>query len=181
MVTCDLEGYWLDGPVGSLPCNEVKIHSCIYKARPDVHSVVHVHPEYTVLLTVLGKDIVPLAQEGATLEIITSDSEGTEVANLLGTNSAVLLFGHGAVTVGASCEESVMNMVHLEHQARYNYRALCAMGKDHPRIPDDLAEEVGKARPLEEPHFKARVAALGDRRTRAGIYPYYKELVSADM
>lgn len=192
MVTCDLEGYWVDGPVGSLPCNEVKIHSCIYKTRPDVHSIVHVHPEYTVLLSVLGKEIVPMAQEGATLvrqkfnvypktKIITSDAEGTEVAKLLANNKAVLLFGHGAVTVGASCEESVMNMVHLEHQARYNYRALRAMGKDHPRIPDNLAEEVGMARPLDEPHFKPRVAALGDRRNRAGIYPYYRELVSADM
>jgi ribulose-5-phosphate 4-epimerase/fuculose-1-phosphate aldolase len=192
MVLCDLEGFWLDGPVGSLPCNEVKIHSCIYKNRPDVLSVTHVHPEYAVLLSVLGKQIVPMAQEGVAVarqqlnvypktKIITSEAEGQEVAKLLANNRAVLLFGHGAVTVGASIEESVMNMAHLEHQARYNYRALCAMGKDHPRIPDDLAEAVGQARPLEEPHFKPRVEALGNRRSRAGIWPYYQELVSGNM
>ncbi len=192
MVTCDLEGQWVDGPVGSLPCNEVKIHSCIYKNRPDVQSVVHVHPEYTVLLSVLGKPIVPMAQEGIGVvrapiavyprtKIITSEAEGQEVAKLLGGGRAVLLFGHGAVTVGMSPEESVMAMAHLEHQARYNYRALCAMGKDHPSIPDNLAEEVGTVRPLEEPHFKARLQAIGDRRTRAGVWPYYHELVSSDM
>ena len=30
-----------------------KIHSCIYKTRPDVQSVVHVHPRFIVLMSVL--------------------------------------------------------------------------------------------------------------------------------
>src|SRR5438093_6388371 len=59
MVTCDLDGNWVDGPAGSMQCHEVKIHSCIYQARPDVQSVVHVHPKYTVLMSVLGKTLVP--------------------------------------------------------------------------------------------------------------------------
>ena len=191
MVTCDLEGNWVDGPPNSLQCNEVKIHSCIYKNRPDIHSVVHVHPELTVVLSILGKTLVPMAQEGVAVvqkplpvyphtKIITSEEEGQEVAGLLGNGRAVLLFGHGAVTVGTSVEESVTTMAHLEHQAKMNYYALCALGFDHPRIPDDLAEEVGQARPLDEPHFLARVPHL-TRRTRAGIWPYYKELVSGDM
>src|SRR5919202_6249191 len=48
MVVCDLEGYKVDGPPGSTQCFEVKMHSCIYRARPDVQAVVHVHPRYTV-------------------------------------------------------------------------------------------------------------------------------------
>ena len=52
MVVCDLDGNWLDGPPDSSQCGEVKIHSCIYKARPDIVSVTHVHPDYTVLMTV---------------------------------------------------------------------------------------------------------------------------------
>src|SRR3712207_2754914 len=44
MILCDLEGNKLDGPPGSTQCFEVKLHSCIYKLRPDVQSVVHVHP-----------------------------------------------------------------------------------------------------------------------------------------
>jgi ribulose-5-phosphate 4-epimerase/fuculose-1-phosphate aldolase len=41
MVVCDLDGNWLDGPPYALQCSEVKIHSCIYRSRPDVVSVVH--------------------------------------------------------------------------------------------------------------------------------------------
>ncbi len=53
MIVCDLEGFKLDGPPGSTQCFEVKMHSTIYKARPDVRSVVHVHPRYTIVMTVL--------------------------------------------------------------------------------------------------------------------------------
>lgn len=67
MVVCDLDGNWLDGPPYSLQCGEVKIHSCIYRERPDVVSVTHVHPDYTVLMSVLGVPLVPMAQEGARL------------------------------------------------------------------------------------------------------------------
>lgn len=192
MVVCDLEGMWLDGPPGSAQCNEVKIHSCIYKARPDVSSIVHVHPEYTVLLSVLGKAIVPIAHEGCGLvrrpipvypktKLILSEAEGQQVARLLGDGQALLLFGHGAVTVGDSLESSVMNMALLEHQARYNYRAFLAMGAEHPRIPDEQVLEQVNARPHDEPHFAPRLAAVAGRRTRASVWPYYQELVSTDL
>src|SRR5437763_12314022 len=44
LVVCNLEGELVEGPPNIVPCFEVKIHSCIYKSRPDVNSVVHVHP-----------------------------------------------------------------------------------------------------------------------------------------
>jgi ribulose-5-phosphate 4-epimerase/fuculose-1-phosphate aldolase len=43
MVVVDLEGNKVEGPQGISQCYEVKMHSCIYRARPDVQSVVHVH------------------------------------------------------------------------------------------------------------------------------------------
>ncbi|MEK7216944.1 MAG: class II aldolase/adducin family protein [Chloroflexota bacterium] len=191
MVTCDLDGLWVDGPPDSVQCNEIKIHSCIYKARPDVHSVVHVHPDYTVLMSVLGQTLKPMAQEGVQMvlhpipvfphtKIIESEEEGREVARLLGNGRAVLLLGHGAVTAGISVEESVVGMALLEHQARLNYLAICAMGVDHPSIPHDTAEAVLHIAPLKQPHFQARVPHL-KRQTRASIWPYYRELVSRDM
>lgn len=67
MLVCDLEGYKLSGPDGITQCFEVKMHSCIYKARPDVQGVVHVHPPYTVLLSVLGSPIVPMCITGLKL------------------------------------------------------------------------------------------------------------------
>src|SRR3981081_3041176 len=47
MVVCDLEAFLVDGPPHVIPCFEVKIHSCIYKARPDVQSVVNETTRFT--------------------------------------------------------------------------------------------------------------------------------------
>jgi ribulose-5-phosphate 4-epimerase/fuculose-1-phosphate aldolase len=193
MVVCDLEGNWVDGPPNSLQCSEVKIHSCIYKNRTDVVSVVHVHPDYVVLMSVLENGLKPMAQEGIRLvttplplyrhtKIITSEAEGQEVAGLLGQGEACLLLGHGAVTVStAGVEGAVLAMVHLEHQARLNYMAMCAAGPNHPSIPPHLVAEVALARPEAEPHIKARLADVPGGRPSGGIWPYLREVVSADM
>jgi ribulose-5-phosphate 4-epimerase/fuculose-1-phosphate aldolase len=145
MVVCDLEGYLVDGPPGTLQCHEVKIHSCIYKARPDVKSVVHVHPPFSVLLTVLGMPLVPVVLEGVRVVrhplpvyphtcLITTEEQGMEVAEALGNANAIHLLGHGAISVGKTMEESVTTMIHLEHQAKMNYHARAVGGPDHARI-----------------------------------------------
>jgi L-fuculose-phosphate aldolase len=193
MVVCDLDGNWVDGPPYSLQCSEVKIHSCIYQQRPDVLSVVHVHPDYVVLMSVLGNGLKPMAQEGAGLvieplplyprtKIITSQAEGQEVARLLGSGEACLLLGHGAVTASTTgVEGAVLTMVHLEHQARLNYLAMCAAGPNYPSIPRHLAEEIALARPEAEPHIQARLAEVPGGRTYGGIWAYFREVVSATM
>jgi ribulose-5-phosphate 4-epimerase/fuculose-1-phosphate aldolase len=192
MVVCDLEGYKLDGPPGSTACREVKLHSCIYKNRPDVQSVVHVHPRYVVVMSVLQATLVPMCQEGIQLvrkplpvyphvKTVTSEEEGMDVAQRLGAGRAIILQGHGASTVGKSLEESVTTMLQLEEQAKMNWFAYCAAGPDHPRIPDELIDEMTNRTPVEElPHFKA---AMNEetRRLEGGVWAYYSWLVSRDL
>ncbi len=197
MVTCDLEGRWVDGPEGSMPCNEVKMHSCIYQVRPDVLSVVHVHPTFTVVLSTLKQQIKPIAQEGIQLvrkplpvyphtKTVVTDQEGKDVAKLLGDGNAVLLLGHGATTVGRTPEESVMRMIHLEHQAQMNYYALSALGPNFPCVPDELIEElvVGQNNAA-LPHFKDRAAELAKagfaRRLGGNIWGYLEEMVTPGL
>ena len=89
------------------------------------------------------------------VKTIQSDAEGMEVANLLGDSRAMLLRGHGAVTTGSSLSEAVMGMAQLEEQARMNYLAYCAQGKDYTYLSDDLLDEMLNRTPLyEQPHFK---------------------------
>ena len=40
--------------------NEVFIHTAVYRARPAVQSVVHVHPPTVVLFTICGKPLLPI-------------------------------------------------------------------------------------------------------------------------
>jgi L-fuculose-phosphate aldolase len=191
MVVCDTEGFLVEGPPGITQCSEVKIHSCIYKTRPDVQSVVHVHPRLMVLLSVLRIPLVPMCQEGIHLvrdplpvyphvKTIQNDEEGMEVARLLGGGSAMLLLGHGAVTTGASLAESVTAMLQLEEQARMNYDAYCAMGRDHPRIPEELIDEMINRPPLHTlSHF--RDVLQGRAPQRDGIWNARVSRVSRDL
>src|SRR5215475_1083380 len=125
MVVCDTEGFLVDGSPGITQCSEVKIHSCIYKTRLDVQSVVHVHPRLIVLLSVLGIPLVPMCQEGIQLvrhplpvyphvKTIQSDEEGMEVAQLLGNRRVLIHRGDAAVTTDDDLPQSVTAM--LQHQ-----------------------------------------------------------------
>src|SRR5262245_331000 len=116
MVMCDPEGFLIAGRPGLTQCSEVKIHACIYKTHPNVQSVVHVHPRYTIRMSILTGSLKPMCQEGAQLvrrplpiyrhvKTVQSDAEGMEVANLLGDSQAMLLYGHGAVTTGKKLSE----------------------------------------------------------------------------
>jgi ribulose-5-phosphate 4-epimerase/fuculose-1-phosphate aldolase len=142
---------------------------------------------------VLQNGIQPMAQEGISLvtkplpvyprtKIITSEEEGQEVARFLGDGEVCLLLGHGAVTTSTSgVEAAVMAMIHLEHQARLNYMAMCAAGPNHASIPLHLAEDVAQARPEAEPHIRSRLAHVPGGRTYGGIWAYLQEVVTADM
>ena len=188
MVMCDTEGFLIAGRSGLTQCSEVKIHACIYKTHAQVQAVVHVHPRYTILMSVLTGSLKPMRQEGAQLvrhrlpiyphvKTIQSDAEGMEVANLLGDSRAMLLRGHGAVTTGSSLSEAVMGMAQLEEQAQLNYLAYCAQGKDHTYLSDDLLDEMLNRTPLyEQPHFKD--VLKGRPPVRDGIWNYQKRAAS---
>ena len=184
MVLCDTEGFLIAGRTGLTQCSEVKIHACIYKTHPQVQAVVHVHPRYTILMSVLTGSLKPMRQEGAQLvrhalpiyphvKTIQSDAEGMEVANLLGDSRAMLLRGHGAVTTGENLSEAVMGMAQLEEQAQMNYLAYCAEGKGYTYLTDDLLDEMLNRTPLyEQPHFKD--VLKGRAAQRDGIWNYQK-------
>jgi L-fuculose-phosphate aldolase len=184
MVECNLDGFLVGGRPGLTQCSEVKIHSCIYKSRPDVQSVVHVHPRNTILMSMLIGTLHPLCQEGAELvrkplpiyphmKTVQTDAEGMEVAGLLGQGRALLMRGHGAVTVGHTLSASVLGMAQLEEQARMNYLAYCAEGKEYTYASDELVAEMTNRPPLyEQPHFKD--VLQGRSPQRDGIWAYHK-------
>ncbi|MDE3075887.1 MAG: class II aldolase/adducin family protein [Chloroflexota bacterium] len=165
MVVCDLEGRRIEAPAGVSQCYEVKMHSCIYRAHPNVQSVVHVHPRFTILMSVLEKRLRPMSNSGGKLvrpaipiyphnKLILTDQDGSEVAELMGRGNAVLLKGHGAVTAGTTLEEAVTNMAQLEEQAMLNTFAFGLMGREHPYISDEMLDETANQPPFwQVPHF----------------------------
>jgi ribulose-5-phosphate 4-epimerase/fuculose-1-phosphate aldolase len=192
MVVCDLDGNKIDGPENIGQCFEVKIHSTIYKSHPEVNGVVHVHPRYTVMLSVQQARIVPMCPEGVMMvrnplplynhmRMISTEEEGMEVANTMAASPGILLRGHGAVTAAASVDQAVMNMLGLEEQAKMNWYARCAFGPDYQSIPDELVDDMIDflVNPtwLELPHLKGNLST----NVVNGVWNHYSELVSRDI
>jgi L-fuculose-phosphate aldolase len=191
MVVCDLEGYRVEAAPGVTQCFEVKMHSCIYREHPEVQSIVHCHPRFTVIASILQSRLVPMCQEGAQLVrkplpvyphfiTVQTEEQGAEVARLIGDSRAILLEGHGATTTGDSLEASVMAMYQLEEQARMNYYAACIAGPDHPGIREELLAEGNNRTPLPElPHFADSMR--GERPRTGGVWAYYTDIAAGAM
>lgn len=137
IVVCNLEGEKVAG--GGRKHSEVYIHSEIFKARPDVNSVIHTHPTYAVALSATGQDLKLISQPAAafhdglpyyteTIELIRSQAMGAGVAKALGKSKAVLMRNHGAAIVGASVEESVILAILLDNACQIQLAAMAAGG-----------------------------------------------------
>jgi L-fuculose-phosphate aldolase len=137
IVVCDLEGEKVGG--GGRRHSEVYIHSEIYKARPDVNSVLHSHPVHAVALSATGRPLLPISQPSVvfndgvpyytdTIELIRGQDKGAALARSLGACRAVLLRNHGVAVVGASLEETTMLAIMLEDACRIQLAAQAAGG-----------------------------------------------------
>jgi ribulose-5-phosphate 4-epimerase/fuculose-1-phosphate aldolase len=123
IVTCDLEGNKIG--TGGRRHSEVFIHSEIYKVRPDVNSVIHVHPTHAVALSATGRKMRQISQPATcfvdglpyytdTIALIRTKDMGAGVARALGPHKAVLMRNHGVAVVGATVAESTILSILLE-------------------------------------------------------------------
>lgn len=145
MVICNLEGEKVAG--GGRKHSEVYIHSEIFKARPDVNSVIHTHPTYAVALSATGKSLQPISQPSVafsdglpyytdTIELIRSKEMGIGVARALGACKAVLMRNHGVAVVGSSVEESTILAIMLDNACQIQLAAMAAGGMGELFAPE---------------------------------------------
>jgi ribulose-5-phosphate 4-epimerase/fuculose-1-phosphate aldolase len=135
------------------------IHGEIYKARPDVRSVVHNHSPSVIPFGVAGVPLRPLyhmsaflgsgapvfdiraAAAGPTDMLVRTPELGAALARTLGSHPVTLMRGHGAAVVGPRLQEAVFRSVYTEVNARLQAQAMALGG--NVRYLD--AEEAKKA------------------------------------
>lgn len=145
MVVIDLDGKLLEGKDG--PPSERFIHTCIYRARPDVQAVVHTHQPMATVMGVASAPIRPILHVQAALverpvpvwpcaKLVTDNALGEALAGALGDHAVVHLQGHGIASAARTVQEATLNAIHLEHLAEANWRVL-AIGREPRVIPPD--------------------------------------------
>jgi L-fuculose-phosphate aldolase len=130
---------------------ESVMHTEVYRARPDIGSVIHGHPVYgTALgstdgqLQMLTHDAVLFADgigdydDGPAL--IMNRDQGRRVAMALGSRRAALLRNHGVVIAGEDVRWAVLAAYTLERAIRFQAIA-ATLGRPRP-IPQDGAERL---------------------------------------
>src|SRR5262249_24958122 len=60
ILTVDFSANKVAGADDLQPPSESYLHIWLYRKRPEVRSVIHVHPEHAVLLTICDKEILPI-------------------------------------------------------------------------------------------------------------------------
>ena len=119
------------------------IHSEIYRARPDVVSVVHSHSPAVVPFSVVsGTRLRPICHmcgflgaatpvfeirdvAGPGSDLLIRDSRlGAALAQSLGQSAAVLMRGHGSTVVGGTLRQAVFRAVYTEVGARLQSEAM---------------------------------------------------------
>jgi L-fuculose-phosphate aldolase len=130
IVTIDFDGKLVEGD--AVPPLEFHAHAAVYRHRPDVNAVVHCHPVWSTLFSMVDKPLQAVTMQAAVLgEIryfakiasINNKPLGDEVAAALGDQRVVSLKSHGAVVAAGNVLETFALAYYLEENARRQYLA----------------------------------------------------------
>ena len=137
------------------------IHGEIYKARPDVRAIVHNHSPSVIPFGVTGVPLRPLyhmsaflwegvpvfdirqAAGGSSDMLVRTPALGRALAGTLGSRTAALMRGHGAVVVGPSLPQAVFRSVYLEMNARLQAQAMALGGPVTYLDPEEAKQAAG--------------------------------------
>lgn len=161
LVEYDLDATSMETPVRQ-GYQERFIHALIYKARPDVMSVVHAHTPSVLPFTDSSVTLRPMYHmaafllpavpmyeirrvQGAYGMLVNSIETGSALATTLGDKSVALLRGHGAVIVGPNIPEAVSRAIFLDVNARAQSAAIALGGTVHYLAEEDVARPPAPA------------------------------------
>ena len=121
--------------------SEVYIHGEIYRARPDVKSIVHTHAPAVILMGISGETLMPMYQMtgymgtgvplfdirqavGMTNMLLSDPARAKALVQKLADKPAVLMRGHGGVVTGVSLAQAVGRSVYMRVNAELQVQVL---------------------------------------------------------
>jgi L-ribulose-5-phosphate 4-epimerase len=130
MIVVDVDGNRVEGD--HFPPTETAIHTEIYRARPDVFSIVHTHQTMSTAFGMVDRPLLPLLHEESEVVseeipvyphgwLINSRELGEEMVQALGGHRILHLQNHGVVVTGPDVEHATIDTIRLERLANMNY------------------------------------------------------------
>lgn len=142
--------------------NEFHIHTELFRARPDVRAVVHVHSRDVVVSDLAGLELrqifgaynIPAARlAGGRVPVyprpvlVRSPELGRAVAAAMGDSTSCILRGHGIVTTGESVPQATIRALDLDELSRISKEVAFLGARPSELTDEDLAElpDLGSA------------------------------------
>ena len=173
VVADDIIEYDLD----SNPCNangrnsflERFIHGEIYKARPDINSVVHSHSPSVIPFGLVGKvkmqamfhngafvaagvPVFDIRKKFGNTDMLVSDGKkGVALVQAMGKKDLALMRAHGSVACGPTLQTAVFRAVYIEVNARIQHMTLAlangatiaALNEEEGKLADVINQTAG--------------------------------------
>jgi L-fuculose-phosphate aldolase len=143
------------------PSIETPFHTRLYIQWPEAGGVVHIHPKYCTILSILEKEIVPMGLDlfdapalAKGVPLSRFAPPGTEeladnMVEAMKDHIACLMPHHGCTTIGKTIEEAARNAKVLEDLAQLQYEImLVGEPKPLPKSMLNLLVERAKEKEL---------------------------------
>ena len=139
------------------PSIETPFHTKLYRQWPDAGGVVHVHPHYSTILSIIGEEIIPMGIEITEAPALAkgipvakfappgTDELADNLVKAMKDHVAALMPHHGLTTIGKTIEEAATNSRIVEFLAKLHYEVML-VGKPHPLREDVLKSLVDRAK-----------------------------------
>lgn len=133
------------------PSVEIAMHIAVYRDRPDVKAIVHTHQNYESVFAVLNRPVPALFEEvlltlGPRIDVVPFAPSGSRklaenVAGKLQNGAwAYIIQNHGALALGRTMDEALLNAELMEKVCQIYYQALTT-GLPITDLPTDTATE----------------------------------------
>ncbi|MGE3618950.1 MAG: class II aldolase/adducin family protein [Acidimicrobiia bacterium] len=166
-----VEGTMLTAPAA-------QFHRSIYRARPDVGSVIHIHSYWVAVFSTTRRTVATYNMEGVLLhddQVFYEDDgvgplvDGDTMARLLGDRSIILIKNHGAVIAGSTIAEATVKALTLERCAKIQIDAEAIRGVE-------VSEAVvQKAKPSFYKYFIPQMWEVNVERLRRTVPEIFEE------
>ena len=127
------------------------IHGAIYKYRPDIQAVFHLHTPESLAVSALAAGLLPISQWAlhfydrisyhAYDSLALNVEQGQHLIHDLGNNNVMLLRNHGMITCGKTIQEAMFYTYHLQ-KACETQCLMLSMGKKYIVPSREICEQA---------------------------------------
>ena len=124
LLTVSFDGQIIEGTEAIYNPTGYQTHAAIYQARPDIQAIFHLHTPHIVAVSALKCGLLPINQWALHFydqvgyhdydSLVTSASQGTQLAQDLGDKFILLMRNHGVLIAGRTIQEAMFYTHHLE-------------------------------------------------------------------